>query len=449
MRVLFATSADKSIFQSLTPLAWALRTAGHEVRVASLDKFATTINQAGLTAVPVGHDSAKEDEDDDEDDEPPAVSASPEDDDDEPPEDEYVPPLPYDVVAKPEPDITWVELKARYDFYVTWWHKTDAVPMINEMVAYARWWQPDLVIWDPIAFAGPIAAKAVGAAHARLLWGQDIFGATREHYLRLKDRMSPRAQGDMLAEWLGAAAGRHGGGRFTEDMVTGQFTIDQLPASLRMAGTASDGRSASSAKPDHVPMRYVPYGGPSIVEPWLWETPKRTRVAITLGITAAERLDGYAVDVQDIFDAVADLAIEVVATINVKEQNRISRVPDNVTMVDYAPLQALVPTCAAVIHHAGFGTMATASLHGVPQLTLPTDFDEPPLARRLTEQGAGLTMHSAESTGPRVRELLLRILGESSFRTAAARLRDEMLAMPTANEIVPRLEELTVKYRVE
>jgi glycosyltransferase (activator-dependent family) len=426
MRVLFATSADKSIFQSLAPLAWALRTAGHEVRIASLGQFAKTINQAGLTAVPVGRDDPEEGE---------AEDLSDTDDDDDDDDDDDVLPLPYDVAAKPEPDVSWKDLKARYDFYVTWWHKTDSVPMINRLVSYAKWWRPDLVIWDPIAFAGPIAAKAVGAAHARLLWGQDIFGVTRERYLRLKEKQPRWARGDMLADWLGAAAKRNGG-RFTEDMVTGQFTIDQLPDSLRMPASL-----------EYVPMRYVPYGGPSTVERWLWETPKRPRVAITLGITAAEKFGGYAVGVQGIFDSLADLDIEVVATINVNEQKKISRVPDNVKMVGYAPLQALAPTCAAVIHHAGFGTMATTSLHGVPQLALPTDFDEPPLARKLTEQGAGLTMHSSESAGPQVRELLLRLLNEPSFRTSAQRLRDEMLAMPAANEIVPHLEELTAKHR--
>ncbi|ALG09442.1 activator-dependent family glycosyltransferase [Kibdelosporangium phytohabitans] len=433
MRVLFATSADKSIFQSLTPLAWALRTAGHEVRVASLGKFAKTINQAGLTAVPVGRD----DPEDADADELLAAAEAEADDDEDDDDDEDVLPLPYDVAARPEPDISWTDLKARYDFYVTWWHKTDSVPMINRMVAYAKWWRPDLVIWDPIAFAGPIAAKAVGAAHARLLWGQDIFGVTREHYLRLKEQQPRRARGDMLADWLGAAAKRTGGGRFTEDMVTGQFTIDQLPESLRLP-----------ANLDYVPMRYVPYGGPSTVESWLWETPKRPRVAITLGITAAERFGGYAVGVQGIFDSLADLDIEVVATINANEQKKVSRVPANVRMVGYAPLQALAPTCAAVIHHAGFGTLATTSLHGVPQLALPTDFDEPPLARKLTEQGTALTIHSSDSAGPRVRELLLRVLNEPSFRESAQRLRAEMLAMPSANELVPHLEELTAKHRV-
>ena len=35
MRVLFAAHAERTHFYSMIPLAWALRTAGHEVYVAS------------------------------------------------------------------------------------------------------------------------------------------------------------------------------------------------------------------------------------------------------------------------------------------------------------------------------------------------------------------------------------------------------------------------------
>ena len=56
MRVLLASYPDRPIFHPMVPLAWALRTAGHEVRFACQPAFADTITRAGLTAVPVGRD---------------------------------------------------------------------------------------------------------------------------------------------------------------------------------------------------------------------------------------------------------------------------------------------------------------------------------------------------------------------------------------------------------
>ncbi|NUK03899.1 glycosyl transferase, partial [Streptomyces lunaelactis] len=45
------------------------------------------------------------------------------------------------------------------------------------------------------------------------------------------------------------------------------------------------------------------------------------------------------------------------------------------------------------------------------------------------------------------RDRLQRLLTEPSFAARAADLRDEMLALPTPNQLVPRLEELTDFHR--
>jgi glycosyltransferase (activator-dependent family) len=412
MRVLFVTCPDRSIFHALVPLAWALRTAGHEVRVASQPRLADAITQAGLTAVPVGRDH----------DHKRLAGLEPE------PGTAARTGLfkPYDVVDDPS-KVSWEYLRSGYDYHVPWWHKIDSLPMIPDLVSFAQFWRPDLVIWEPSVYAGPIAAKAVGAAHARLLWSMDVFGVTREHYLRLKQQQPPDNRGDALAEWLDAHVRRYGA-EFSEDMITGQFTIDQLPDSLRVGADLS-----------YVPMRYVPYGGPATVPRWLWPQAERPRIAMTFGTTATEAFDGYVVGVQDILDSLADLDVEVVATVAESEQRKLSHVPANATVVPYVPLQALVPSCSAVVHHAGIGTLATTSLQGVPQLALPLHFDEPALARKLAEQGAGLTIDPSAAKGENVRQSVLRLLTESSFTESAQRLRDEMLAMPGPSEVAGRL----------
>jgi glycosyltransferase (activator-dependent family) len=414
VRVLFATCPDRSIVQYLVPLAWALRTAGHDVRVASQPQFADVITQAGLTAVPVGrtcdiHRAL-----------------------------ETVPhkrasaraglPQPYDAAI--DPNLATPEhLRSGYDHLVTWWHKMDNLPVIADLVAFARHWRPNLVIWEPRTFAGSVAAKAVGAAHARMLWSMDVFGVTRQRYRELCV-----SEKDLLAEWLGGHA-RELGGEFTEDMVTGQFTIDQLPDALRIAADLR-----------YVPLRHTPYGGPATVPSWLREPPGKPRVALTLGLTATTRFAGYTVDVDRILAALAGLDIEVVATLAAETRTAPRTVAENTRIVPFVPLSDLVATCAAVIHHAGAATCATTTLHGRPQLAIPFHFDQPALAERLARRGAGLVIDSAEATGERVRHDLLRLLDEPGFRVGAERIRDEMLAMPTPNETVRRLEELTAAH---
>ncbi|MFJ7075522.1 activator-dependent family glycosyltransferase [Streptomyces sp. NPDC098781] len=419
MRVLFVTYAERTHFLAMAPLAWALRTAGHEVRFASQPAFVDEITRAGLTAVSVGRhrDPARMMEL-----APDAHGAG-----------RVGLPEPYDAALLPPERIEWEPLRDAYARQVRYWHRPENVPMISDLVEFARSWQPDLVIWEPTTYAGPIAAKACGAAHARLMFSLDIYGVTRDHQLRLKATRPAAEQVDPLAEWLGSY-GRTYGFEFSEDMVTGHFTIDQLPACLRM-----------EADLHYVPMRYVPYGGTAVVPEWLWEAPKRPRVALTFGLVATERFDGYVVGVEDVMASLADLDVEVVATIAESEQAKLGSVPHNVRVVSYVPLNALVPTCSAVIHHAGFGTLSTTALHAVPQLLLAWHFDEPELARGLVAQGGALCVPAAEATGPAVREQLVRLLTEPRFQEGARRLRDQLLDMPTPNQLVGRIEELALR----
>jgi glycosyltransferase (activator-dependent family) len=420
-RVLFVTYAERTHFLAMAPLAWALRAAGHDVRFASQPAFVDEITQAGLTAVSVGRyrDPAR------------ALEATP----------GWLSagraglPPPYDVALRRPEDIDWADLRDEFARQVPRWHKLENVPMVPDLVAFAQHWRPDLVIWEPTTYAGAIAAKACGAVHGRIMFSLDVYGVTREQFRRLRDAQPVQERADPLADWLGANARRYGA-EFSEDMVTGQFTIDQFPQSLRMAADLR-----------YLPMRYVPYGGAAAVPRWLWEPPRRPRVALTMGLVATERFDGYAVDLQDILDSVADLDIDIVATVSEAEQARLARVPDNARLVPYVPLQALVPTCSVVIHHAGFGTLSTTGLNAVPQLLLPWHFDEPELARGLVSTGAALAVPAGEATGTAVRQALRRLLHEPQFRQGAARLQAEMHALPTPNEVVGQLEDLVEEHR--
>src|SRR4051812_8093906 len=215
MRIMVALSPEKSLFYYLVPLAWALRSAGHEVRVASAGRLAPTITAAGLTAVPVGRDRdawrvVQND--------PVRLGAMRAD----------VAP-PYDSFADPD-RVSWDYLRSGMTEAVRGWHRLTNFPLIADLVEYARGWKPDLVLWEPLCYAAPIAAQACGAVHARLLWGIDVFGAVREVYLRWMAEQPQAEQDDPLADWF-AGYGRRYGFEPSPEMATGHFTVDQLPPS--------------------------------------------------------------------------------------------------------------------------------------------------------------------------------------------------------------------------
>jgi rhamnosyltransferase subunit B len=66
--------------------------------------------------------------------------------------------------------------------------------------------------------------------------------------------------------------------------------------------------------------------------------------------------------------------------------------PHSMHVSSYAPHSRLLPHCAAIIHHGGIGTTAQALRAGIPQLIVPSAFDQADNGARVERLGAGLTL---------------------------------------------------------
>ncbi|TXM94836.1 glycosyltransferase [Methylobacterium sp. WL116] len=91
--------------------------------------------------------------------------------------------------------------------------------------------------------------------------------------------------------------------------------------------------------------------------------------------------------------------------------------PD-VIHVPYAPLTALLPHAAALIHHGGIGTVALGLRAGVPQLVVPVAFNHFDEARRLKALGVGAGLSRSRFTPARGARVLDHLL--ASRHVAAA-----------------------------
>ncbi|WP_372349336.1 activator-dependent family glycosyltransferase [Streptomyces sp. KL116D] len=421
MRIVFSAMTSKTHFYPLVPLAWACRAAGHEVRVVGSPGLTEITTAAGLTAVPVGQDVD----------------------------------LVGHMTAVGEDMIKYVRSLDFADDTLAnagWDHllgmQTALTPnlfalmtpdsLIDGMVDFCRTWQPDLLVWEPLTFAAPIAAKVTGAAHARLLWGPDITTKSRRAFQALLGRQEPEHREDPFAEWIDWTLERHGvrpGPEFDEEMAVGQWTIDPVPASMRLdLGLPTVG------------MRYVDYNGPAVVPDWLQKPPARRRVCLTLGVGGRDS-GVEAIATGELLEAVADIDAEFVATLDAHQLESVARVPDNVRTVDFVPMHALLPTCDAIAHHGGPGTWHTAAVHGVPQVLLPHGWDTDERGRLAAEAGMAVSLPVGELTVDRFRESVVRVLDDPAFREGAAKVRDEILSEPAPTEVVPVLERLTAQHR--
>jgi glycosyltransferase (activator-dependent family) len=436
VRILFVTNPFRAHLYVQVPLAWALRTAGHEVCIAGPPDLAETIANTGVPGISVGEELRLEEK---------MAGVTPSD---APmrmvpggPDEEPVGPCDprgLRTGKSSQSDFGWGDPHLELEDYTAGvrdvFFPGDAT--FDDLVSFARRWRPDLVITDPTAFPGAVAARVVGAAYARMLWSVD-----RLAQLRLACRPGFDSAGDPLRDWLQPVLARYGC-EFDETIALGQWTLSPSPTWIW--------------QPDgvfYVPMRNMAFNGPSIIPDWVFDRPTRRRVCITQGLSHRDAtLEGGSA-AQALFDAVADLDVEVIATLN-SQQIGSATVPDNVRAVDFVPLNALLPSCSAFVHEGGTGAFAGALEHGVPQILVPNDFKVEKwggplgMAYGLEARGAGVYAgNSSTFTADALRDSLKLVLEDPSYAANAALLRTEVRAMPTPHDVVPVLEKLTDEYR--
>lgn len=466
MRVLFAVYPSRAHLYPVAPTAWALQSAGHEVRMATFAGFADDVAGTGLVAVPLGDPNLAE------------VRLA----------GDTAPPRSADEVERAA-DILGLQGAERELWYVFHQYLTAAASdyvrldrgEFGDLVRFARAWKPDLVIWDGTMPGGAIAARVCGAAHARFIFGLDYVAWSLQRLAgRRAEMVAAGLSANPLADLLAPAAERCDV-QIDDDLLLGNRTIDPTPAPMRLP-IPMDNRIA---------VRWMPYSGGSTFESWLHErpaSPRRPRVAFTLGDSTRRFTKGDWDRTPRIMEALDGLDVEVVATLNSTQLDGLQP-PSNVRTVEWVPLTQLLPTCSALIHHGGMGTFSAASAFAVPQLVCDTEesnlirkivepvaevaavgaigvalgFDEnapmpegpgvrwslpakkleaTPTADYVIGFGAGARLNHRGSSPEQMREQIERVVLEPAFRHGAQGLHEAWAGNPTPVQIVPELESL-------
>jgi UDP:flavonoid glycosyltransferase YjiC (YdhE family) len=395
MRVLFIPFPLPTHYLHQVPLAWALRAAGHEVRIAAAhENVRETIIKSGMIAVEVGG----------------AYN--------------LMGALAQSVQIEQDRPLEPGEFQRKHRTLLDEYGKV-AELMATDMVTFSRWWKPDLVITDPLVTIAPLVSESIGVPLVRHLFGPDVI-----RHMGLPGSGKP-VEGDVREAWPSRLVEIYD--RFKvevrADYAVG--TVDNCPPSVQLPGV-----------PNRLPVRYVPYNGAGVAPSWLRRQPERPRVCVTWG-TVTSRLKGAeGFQIPAILDALASLDVEVVAALSAADRELLGQPPAGVRVVEQLPLHLLLPTCDALVQQGGTGAMLTAASFGVPQVIVAQIRDEIFNADLLAASGAGLGLRAATIDADQVKVGVSALLGDTGLRAAATRLREEMAAMPTPADLVRTLEPL-------
>ncbi|UWP78826.1 nucleotide disphospho-sugar-binding domain-containing protein [Dactylosporangium fulvum] len=262
---------------------------------------------------------------------------------------------------------------------------------VNDRIAgavtgLARQWRPDLVIHEPLAVAGALAASAVGVP--AVLHENSLFDGPT--LVALFPEVPPVAA-----------------------------VISSAPPSVLPGRT---GRL----------MRPVPYGGEAELPTWLGTAGERPRIAVSRStVTGGPGRDR-------LMDRVVAAAGAVDAEFVLIRPPREFAGPANVRSTGWVPVPEVLANCAGVVHHGGAGTTLAALAAGVPQLVVNGAGDRRHNAALVAARGAGLAVDERDVSA----EVLSRLVTDPALRAAAGEVREEITAMPSPAAVVPFLESL-------
>jgi MGT family glycosyltransferase len=261
--------------------------------------------------------------------------------------------------------------------------------------------RPDLAIVDCMLPAALAAARATGTPAASLV--HFFYGLARTTMLRA-------------------------GGGFTSDLDALAMTHEALGLSPICDGlasweavelllvTAPRWLDVDANAPEH-----VVYAGPLDVRTHAG-APRRAagspqHVLLTFSTTVME---GQPALVERVCAAVAGLEVHAVLTLGPALNRDALDVPDGIEVLEFGDHDRLMPACAAVVGHAGLGTVLRALAHGVPQLLLPLGRDQAFNASRIERIDAGIAL-PPDAPAERIRTALRDLVAEPRFAIAARR----------------------------
>ena len=380
-RMLFTCRPLSGHFDPLLSLAVAARASGHTVAFASGDPVVGQAREAGFMAFKAGAaDTYRA---------------------------EWAPRF---------PGFTSLVGDAQREFFFTHiFADLELAPRAVDLESIMSAWQPDLVVHEMAELAAPLVSTARGIPYVDVGFGSLI----------------PRA----LLEQAGAAAAVHWRARGLEPHpLAGVFRylyVDPCPPALQNPEIA-DLTKVQAMRPAA--------GEAQITErpTWIDELPQRSTVYVTLGTIWNTDLDVFRL----VIEALHDRVNLIVTVGRQNDPAMLGPQPDGVVIRSYIPQHEVLPWCDAVVAHGGSGTVLGALAHGMPLLVVPQGADQWSNADKIVSAGAGLRLLRDELSAVTIRDCVMALLSEPSYRQRALDIKQEISAMPSAADAIVALEAL-------
>ena len=377
MKFLFVTAGSPATVFAFTPLAAAVRNAGHEVIMAAGDELMAPISHSGIPAASV-------------------IST----------------PLDYFMwtdgsggPAKMPQGPRETMLFAGRAF------ARMAESSLDALLDVARDWRPDMVVGGHHAYAAALAAAHLDVPYARTIW--DLVG-TAELDEGAVEVLAPQLRK------LGL-----------EELPAPQVLIDVCPPGLRGGGAA----------PGVQPIRFLAANEQRPLERWMYaRDPGRPRVVITAGTRGGPSRALNAGLVRMLHGALSGLGAEVLVG-GLEEVVGELRAELGDARIGWLPMDVVAPTCDVIVHQGGGVTSLTAAAAGTPQLAVAQEEYQAACCAPIAGYGAGILLAPGQGTPASIERACREILATPRYKQRAQDLASQIAAQPAPADVARVLEQ--------
>jgi UDP:flavonoid glycosyltransferase YjiC (YdhE family) len=294
-----------------------------------------------------------------------------------------------------------------------------APAMVTDLLPVVREWQPQLVVHDAAALAGPVIAAMLGVPGVTKSFGPLL---PRQRVEKAADAVAPlwRALGLRPAPFAGCY--QH---LYLDVYPPGlQGPLPEYVGRTQLLHPIADDRAA-----DRQPAELsLPDGSAEL-----------PLIYLTMGTVFA---DGQVL--RGAVKALAGLDCRLLVTVGPSgDPADMGQQPSHVRVERYVAQTQVLGHCQVVVSHGGSGTVLGALALGLPQLCLPRGADQFLNAAAVVRAGAGLALTPDEASGRAIAAATTELLQQSSFRECASRQAEQLARMPGPDEVAEVLETLS------
>ena len=115
---------------------------------------------------------------------------------------------------------------------------------------------------------------------------------------------------------------------------------------------------------------------------------------------------------------------------------------EHVHVAQWIDHEKLLPRCAAMVSTGGAGTIMAAILAGIPQVVIPTAWDKPDNALRISESGTGIWLAPKDCSPQRLRAAVDEVVGDPAYAENTNRIRNLLINAPGPEGAADLVENL-------